>query len=103
MEYTVGTELQFKKNLGVSVWVDGILPAGQMNLKTTHLRICINKFHLDLPLSEIEELFEIKVDEPEETIIKPEPVIEEEVKKIVVEKVLLGKPKAKKPRKKKNA
>lgn len=102
MEYNVGTELQFKKDLGVSVWVDGILPAGQMGLKTTHLRICINEFHLDLPLNQIEKLFELKVDTPKvEPVIEPEP--EPEVEKIKIERVRLTKPKAKKPRKKKDA
>ena len=102
MEYNVGTELQFKKDLGVSVWVDGILPAGQMGLKTTHLRICINEFHLDLPLDQIEKLFELKVDTPKvEPVIEPEP--EPEVEKIKIERVRLTKPKARKPRKKKDA
>jgi len=103
MEYEVGTELQFKKDLGVSVWVDGILPAGQMGLKTTHLRICINEFHLDLPLSQVNKLFELKVDTPKPEL-KPEPKkIEPEVEKIKIERVRLGRPKASKPRKKKNA
>ena len=102
MEYNVGTELQFKKDLGVSVWVDGILPAGQMGLKTTHLRICINEFHLDLPLNQVEKLFELKVDTPKvEPVIEPEP--EPEVEKIKIERVRLTKPKARKPRKKKDA
>ena len=102
MEYEVGTELQFKKDLGVSVWVDGILPAGQMGLKTTHLRICINEFHLDLPLNQIEKLFELKVDTPKvEPVIEPEP--EPEVEKIKIERVRLTKPRSKNPRKKKDA
>ena len=102
MEYNVGTELQFKKDLGVSVWVDGILPAGQMGLKTTHLRICINEFHLDLPLNQVEKLFELKVDTPKvEPVIEPEP--EPEVEKIKIERVRLGRPKASKPKKKKDA
>jgi len=102
MEYNVGTELQFKKDLGVSVWVDGILPAGQMGLKTTHLRICINEFHLDLPLNQVEKLFELKVDTPKvEPVIEPEP--EPEVEKIKIERVRLTKPRSKNPRKKKDA
>lgn len=91
MEYEVGQELQFRKNIGINVWVDGILPAGQMGLKKTHLRVCINKFHVDLPLDSVSELFEEKKE-----IVEPE---------IIEEVVVLSDPKPKKRvrRKKKDA
>ena len=75
-----------------------------MGLKTTHLRICINEFYLDLPLSQVNKLFELKVDTPtpKPTPI-PDPVIEPVIEKIKIEKVRLGRPKASKPRKKKDA
>jgi|TARA_R110000824_G_scaffold164014_2_gene340005 hypothetical protein len=99
MDYKVGLELKFKKGINVNCWVDGILPAGQMGLKETHLRISLNDFHLDIPARMVGELFEEAVKlEPVIVVPVSEPVITTKTSPFAVipEKV-------KKTRKKKDA
>ena len=65
MEYRVGQELRFKKDIPINLWVDSILPAGQMGLKKTHLKIYINEFALSVPLDMVSELFTTDIIEEE--------------------------------------
>ena len=65
MEYRVGQELRFKKDIAINVWVDSIQPAGQMGLKKTHLKIYINDFALSVPIDMVSELFTTDIIEEE--------------------------------------
>ena len=99
MDYKVGLELKFKKGINVNCWVDGILPAGQMGLKETHLRINLNDFHLDIPARMVGELFEEAVKlEPVIVVPVSEPVITTKTSPFAVRTE-----KVKKTRKKKDA
>jgi len=105
MEYRVGKELKFKKGIGVNCWVDGILPAGQMGLKETYIRVSINDFHLDIPERMVGDLFEEAVKLEPVVVV---PVAEPKSKPIITPKtspfeVIPEKKKVKKPRKKKDA
>ena len=103
MEYRVGKELQFKKGIGVNCWVDGILPAGQMGLKETHLRVSINDFHLDIPERMVGDLFEDAVKLEPVVVVpvaKPKPIITPKTSPFAV---IPEKKQVKKPRKKKDA
>ena len=95
MEFYTGQELKFKKDLKVLVWVDGILPAGQMGMKETHYRLNINGVNFDLPVSKAELLF---VDSLEEEVMKkPEP---KKVEKKIENKDVVKLLKKQKPKKK---
>ena len=65
MEYRVGQELRFKKDIAINLWVDSIQPAGQMGLKKTHLKIYINDFALSVPIDMVSELFTTDIIEEE--------------------------------------
>ena len=101
MDYKVGLELKFKKGINVNCWVDGILPAGQMGLKETHLRISLNDFHLDIPERMVGDLFEEAVKLEPVVVVpvaEPKPVITTKTSPFAVRPE-----KVKKTRKKKDA
>ena len=103
MEYIVGTELQFKTGISVNCWVDGILPAGQMGLKETHIRVSINDFHLDIPARMVDQLFEEAVKLEPVVVVpvaEPEPIITPKTSPFAV---IPEKKKERKTRKKKDA
>ena len=80
MEVKNGQLLRFKKNIDISVWVDCLLPAGQMGLKENHARIKINSFSLDMPVREVENLFVDAVEEDKKGPINSEPEVIVEIK-----------------------
>tara|TARA_R110000824_G_scaffold40296_2_gene120997 strand:- start:2863 stop:3096 length:234 start_codon:yes stop_codon:yes gene_type:complete len=57
VEYKTGQLLKFKKNIDVNVWVDCVLPAGQMGLLETHARIRMDEIAIDIPFKLIKNLF----------------------------------------------
>lgn len=67
MEYRAGQQLNFKKDIPLNVWVDCIMPAGQMGYKETHLRIKLNEYSMDMPISSISKLFTTEIIEQEKT------------------------------------
>ena len=74
MEYKAGQQLNFKKDIPLNVWVDCIMPAGQMGYKETHLRIKLNEYSMDMPLSSITKLFTTEIIEQKTTVTQKKTV-----------------------------
>jgi hypothetical protein len=68
MKYQAGQQLSFKKDIPLNVWVDCIMPAGQMGYKETHLKIKLNEYSMDMPISSISKLFTTEIIKQEKTI-----------------------------------
>ena len=81
MEVRNGQILRFKKDIDLSVWVDCLLPAGQMGFLENHVRIKINSMALDIPVREVENLFVDAVEEDAKGPINSEPEFVIELKK----------------------
>tara|TARA_R110000824_G_scaffold300762_5_gene488799 strand:+ start:3115 stop:3396 length:282 start_codon:yes stop_codon:yes gene_type:complete len=75
MEVRNGQILRFKKEINISVWVDCLLPAGQMGFLENYVRIKINSMALDIPVREVENLFVDAVEEDEKGEINSEPEV----------------------------
>ncbi|MAF36912.1 hypothetical protein CL622_07380 [archaeon] len=58
MEYSAGQELRFRKDIELNLWVDSIFPAGQLGYKETHIRVKIDGFILDIPVSAASKILE---------------------------------------------
>jgi hypothetical protein len=72
MELRYGQILQLKKNIDISFYCDGILPAGQMGYQETHYKIKFHQATIILPQSLICELFEEYKIENTDTITENE-------------------------------
>lgn len=77
MEYKVGQELVFRKDIAILCWVDTILPAGSMGLKENYLRVSVNDFSMDIPQKLAINLFEANTKKDIEVVPEPipEPVV----------------------------
>lgn len=93
MDIRNGQILRFKKDISLNVWVDCLLPAGQMGFLENHVRIKINNMALDIPVREVDNLFVDAVEEDKKGPINSEP-------EVIIE---LKRPRKKAVRKKKNA
>ncbi len=83
MKFNVGSELRFKRNIKLNLWVDSIYPAGQLDYKEDHIRVKIDNFIFDVPFRTAQVIFESNV-----VPLEPEP----EVKPVEVEpKIVLKK------------
>ena len=58
MELRYGQAIQLKKDIDLSFYCDGILPAGQMGYQETHYKIKFDQATIILPQSLVCELFE---------------------------------------------
>jgi hypothetical protein len=67
MELRYGQAIQLKKDIDLSFYCDGILPAGQMGYKETHYKIKFDQATIILPQSLVSELFEEYKIETEKT------------------------------------
>ena len=76
MDYRAGQQLSFKKDISLNVWVDCIMPAGQMGYKETHLRIKLNEYSMDMPVSAINNLFTNQIIEQKNTVTDKKEVAE---------------------------
>lgn len=82
MELRYGQAIQLKKDIDLSFYCDGILPAGQMGYQETHYKIKFDQATLIMPASLVSELFEEYKNDGQEVV---EQVVEliEEVKEFV--------------------
>jgi hypothetical protein len=58
MELRYGQAIQLRKDIDLSFYCDGILPAGQMGYQETHYKIKFDQATIILPQSLVSELFE---------------------------------------------
>jgi len=58
MKLRYGQTIQLKKDIDLSFYCDGILPAGQMGYQETHYKIKFDQATLIMPASLVSELFE---------------------------------------------
>lgn len=80
MELRYGQAIQLRKDIDLSFYCDGILPAGQMGYQETHYKIKFDQATIILPQSLVSELFEeyqILNSEGEQVIEQVEELIEE--------------------------
>jgi|DEB0MinimDraft_10_1074344.scaffolds.fasta_scaffold65572_2 hypothetical protein len=80
MELRYGQAIQLRKDIDLSFYCDGILPAGQMGYQETHYKIKFDQATIILPQSLVSELFEeyeITSSEGEQVVEQVEELIEE--------------------------
>ena len=95
MELRYGQAIQLKKDIDLSFYCDGILPAGQMGYQETHYKIKFDQATIIMPQSLVCELFEeYKIVIEKTETVKEE--VAETVTKEVVDKSILDLTKLKK-------
>jgi hypothetical protein len=79
MELRYGQAIQLRKDIDLSFYCDGILPAGQMGYQETHYKIKFDQATIILPQSLVCELFEEYKIEIEKTETVKEEVVDESI------------------------
>ena len=70
MELRYGQAIQLKKDIDLSFYCDGILPAGQMGYQETHYKIKFDQATIIMPQSLVSEIFEeYKIETGEEEVV----------------------------------
>lgn len=80
MELRYGQSIQLKKDIDLSFYCDGILPAGQMGYQETHYKIRFDQATIIMPQSLVSELFEeykVNDNDGQEVVEQVEELIEE--------------------------
>ena len=91
MELRYGQAIQLRKDIDLSFYCDGILPAGQMGYQETHYKIKFDQATIILPQSLVCELFEeykIEIEKTETITEEVAQTVTEELAETVTEEVV---------------
>jgi len=77
MELRYGQAIQLRKDIDLSFYCDGILPAGQMGYQETHYKIKFDQATIILPQSLVSDLFEeYKIEKVKEDEVVDESILD---------------------------